>query len=61
MSVNPVIRVPIAASDQTEFVGIFPDELPDDFYDVIDVLRSELAPLKVWKMCAVRKLHRSAK
>lgn len=45
------IRIPIANS--VEFVEIFPDELPDDVNDVLDVLKAELAPLKIWKAVAV--------
>jgi hypothetical protein len=40
----------ISGNDQVEF---YPDELPVDFNDLIDVLRSELAPFKVWRACAV--------
>jgi hypothetical protein len=48
---NCSIRIPmISGSDQVEF---YPDELPVDFNDLIDVLRSELAPFKVWRACAV--------
>jgi hypothetical protein len=34
-------------------IVIFPDELPEDHNDLIDVLRSELAPFRVWRSCAV--------
>ncbi len=34
-------------------VRFFPDELPVDHIDLIDVLRSEIPPLKIWKRCAV--------
>ena len=36
---------------------IFPDEVPTDHNDLIDVLRSVLAPLKAWRQCAV-EYHR---
>jgi RNA polymerase-associated protein CTR9 len=49
------IRIPIANS--AEFVEIFPDELPEDVNDVLDVLKAELAPLKIWKAVAV-EYHR---
>ena len=60
MSLSASIQIPMVNSD--EFVEIFPDELPItggemDYNDLIDVLRSELAPLKVWRSCAVR-IHR---
>lgn len=49
------IRIPILnTKDDFE---IFPDELPineGDYDDLIDILRAELAPLKVWRSCAVR-------
>jgi hypothetical protein len=38
-------------------VEFFPDELPEDHNDVIDCLRLELAPLKIWKTCAVSDVH----
>lgn len=34
-------------------VEFYPDELPADHNDLIDVLRAELAPFKVWRSCAV--------
>lgn len=34
-------------------VRFFPDELPADHIDLIDVLRSEIPPLKTWRLCAV--------
>lgn len=48
-----MIQIPIMNAPG-EFIKFFPDELPADPFDVIDVLRSELAPLKVWRTCAVR-------
>lgn len=47
-----MIQIPIMNAPG-EYIKFFPDELPADPYDVIDVLRSELAPLKVWRNCAV--------
>lgn len=45
------LRVPIV--DSTSFVEIFPDELPSDVNDLLDVLKAEYAPLKVWREAAV--------
>jgi hypothetical protein len=48
------IKVPIL--NTMECVEMFPDELPVgdlDYNDLIDVMRSELAPLSVWRACAV--------
>ena len=50
------IRIPL----EPHSVVIFPDELPVgdlDYNDIIDVLRSVLAPLKLWRSCAV-EYHR---
>jgi hypothetical protein len=52
------ITIPIHISN--DFVEIYPDELPVgelDYNDLFDVLRSELAPLNVWRTCAV-EYHR---
>ena len=46
------IRIPVANSN--EFVEIFVDELPIDVNDVLDVLKAELAPLKIWRAVAVK-------
>jgi hypothetical protein len=35
-------------------VEIFPDELPEDAGELMDVLISEYAPLRIWKSVAVR-------
>lgn len=51
-SANPSIRFPLFHQPEIS-IEFFPDELPDDHYDLIDGLRLELAPLKVWKQCAV--------
>lgn len=45
------IKIPIENSN--EFVEIFPDELPTDVNDVLEVLRAEFAPLKIWRAVAV--------
>ena len=48
----------IPSLDQKDTVEIYPDELPTGGdSDLIDVLRSELAPLDVWRKCAV-EYHR---
>jgi tetratricopeptide (TPR) repeat protein len=50
------IRVPLGQG-APESVIIFPEELPVegdcDYLDVIDLLRSAMAPLKLWRSCAV--------
>lgn len=62
------IRIPIMDEEGAEgdYVEIYPDELPvneegagDDerHLDLINVLRSELAPFRVWRACAV-EYHR---
>jgi hypothetical protein len=48
------IHIPIANS--AEYVQIFPDELPSDANEVIDVLKAECAPLKIWRAVAVSSL-----
>ena len=55
MTTSAAINIPIA---DTSFVEIFPDEIPVkdlDYNDLIDVLRSFYAPLKLWRECAVSK------
>ena len=52
---STAIRIPIQNSE-SDYVEIFPDELPSgdlDYNDLIDVLRAEFAPLKIWRSCAV--------
>lgn len=34
-------------------ISVWKDEVPADFVDVIDALRSVIAPLRTWKHCAV--------
>jgi hypothetical protein len=56
LETNRTIRIPI----EQNAVVIFADELPIgeiDYNDIIDVLRSVLAPLKLWRSCAV-EYHR---
>jgi len=50
----PIMNVP------GEYIKFFPDELPEDPYDVIDVLRSELAPLKIWRTCAIEYMKQGS-
>jgi hypothetical protein len=52
---NQAIRFPLFHTPEIA-VEFFPDELPEDHYDLIDCLRLELAPLKIWKTCAVSNL-----
>ena len=57
------IRIPVISSSERqgldeiqedgECIEMFPDEIPLDHNDLIDVLRSELAPFRVWRTCAV--------
>ena len=50
------IKIPISKTNET--VVIFVDELEDlGVSDLLDILRGELAPLNVWKDCAV-EYHR---
>ena len=54
--IRRTIRIPL----EPDSVVIFADELPVgdlDYNDIIDVLRSVLAPLKLWRSCAV-EYHR---
>mmetsp|Transcript_24965 Transcript_24965/g.36827 ORF Transcript_24965/g.36827 Transcript_24965/m.36827 type:complete len:1271 (-) Transcript_24965:188-4000(-) len=51
MTSSKSLRIPIANS--SECVEIFPDELPHDIDDILDVLRAEFAPLKIWRSVAV--------
>jgi flagellar biosynthesis regulator FlaF len=54
MNSSRSIRIPLAGENNKGlFVEIFPDELPEDVNDVLDVLKAELAPLKIWKAVAV--------
>lgn len=52
MTTPKCIDIPLAKDLGS--VAFFVDELPSECDDLIDVLRSELAPFKVWRQCAVR-------
>jgi hypothetical protein len=61
---NRRIRIPYletGGDNPSTCVELFPDELPLstdlDHNDLVDCLRSELAPLHVWRSCAV-EYHR---
>lgn len=55
---NSHIRIPlISVGGSEEHIDIYPDELPDDHNDLIDILKSELAPFQVWRACAVSILY----
>ena len=43
----------IPLNSGTDVVEIFPDEMPNDVQSLLDVLRAEYAPLKVWRASAV--------
>lgn len=45
------LRIPISSS--SDFVEIFPDEIPSDVNSLLDVLRAEYAPLKIWRAAAL--------
>ncbi len=45
------IRIPMI--NGPDYIEFYADELPPDHNDVIDILRAELAPFKVWRACAV--------
>lgn len=45
------IVIPI--QKKNNFIEFFPDELPQDFNDLSDILRAEFAPLTAWKSSAV--------
>jgi tetratricopeptide (TPR) repeat protein len=45
------LRIPISSS--SDFVEIFPDEIPSDVNSLLDVLRAEYAPLKIWRGAAL--------
>lgn len=44
------ITIPI---DTTQFVEFYPDELPNDVYDLEEVLKDTMAPLSVWYTSAM--------
>ena len=45
------LRIPISSS--SDFVEVFPDEIPNDVNSLLDVLRAEYAPLKIWRGAAL--------
>lgn len=54
MAKDRLITIPILNENTT--VSLFPDEIPTgeaEYYDLINVLRAELAPLETWRNCAV--------
>lgn len=56
MEFQKSLCIPIAGSEGSDFVEVFPDELPTDVNDLLDVLKAEVAPLKIWKEAAVRAI-----
>ena len=57
MATTNALRIPTLSTIQgQDSVVVFPDEVPigvDQHQNIIDVLRGELAPLSVWRDCAV--------
>ena len=57
MATMNALRIPILSTTQgQESVVVFPDEVPtgaSQDLNIIDVLRGELAPLSIWRECAV--------
>lgn len=51
MNKFPSIRIPL--QDKSGFFEVFPDELPEDFNDIVDVLKAVFAPLSTWSSSAV--------
>ncbi|CAM9129407.1 unnamed protein product, partial [Choristocarpus tenellus] len=49
------IRIPVRGAEQR--VEVYTDELPNDYNDVVDVLKAEIAPLDIWLRFAV-EYHR---
>lgn len=51
------LRIPLLApANGATSVEVFPDELPDDAGELMDVLISEYAPLRIWKSVAVSSI-----
>lgn len=48
----PTIQIPLRDGD--EFVEIDAREPPESAGDLLELLRAEAAPLRVWVQCAVR-------
>lgn len=40
-------------SNEYKHIHVFSDELPEDIEDILDALRSEVAPLSIWCQCAI--------
>ena len=53
------LRIPISSSTGTDFVEVFPDEIPNDVNSLLDVLRAEYAPLKIWRAAALEYYHQN--
>ena len=57
MATMNALRIPTLSTTQgKDSVVVFPDEVPigaNQDLNIIDVLRGELAPLSVWRECAV--------
>lgn len=51
MNNNSALHIPLGKIDGS--IHFFADEIPVECEDIIDALRSELAPFRVWKNCAV--------
>lgn len=47
-----ILQIPLGKINGA--ILFFADEIPAECDDLIDALRSELAPFRVWKQCAVR-------
>ena len=47
---NFLIQIPVR--DSEEVISI--DQLPEDVVDIIDALKSEIAPLRIWIQLAVK-------
>lgn len=47
------IRIPLLNDENSSEIHFYADELPEDDSVLIDVLRDVLAPLKIWRSCAV--------
>lgn len=46
-----ILQIPLGKINGA--ILFFADEIPAECDDLIDALRSELAPFRVWKQCAV--------
>ena len=58
---SSLIKIPLEKSKGGDYVVLFLDEFPDYLVeDILTVLQLELAPLHVWRECAV-EYHRQDK